>query len=53
MQGASSTIVQTIEDLEKKIKAHEGLLAADYGVSWQEYNDGQASERLIEFMKTK
>lgn len=53
VQGASSTIVQTIEDLEKKIKAHEGLLAADYGVSWQEYNDGQASERLIEFMKTK
>lgn len=53
VQETGSGIVQTVEHLQQKLERDDGLLAADYGASWQEYNDGQASERLIDFMKTK
>lgn len=53
LKEANIGIVQNVDCLEEKLKKQEGLMVTKYADSWQDYNDGQSSERLIQFMKTK
>lgn len=51
-QEAKESRVTTIEALEQKLERNDGINARQYAESWNEYNDGQATSRLIEYLKT-